>query len=483
MIAREFLRVSIDRSGRERSQTEQHADIVAAFEFEFGDPYLETGSASEYRKGERGEAWTALVDDLDADRFGADVLVLWESSRITREVDDLETLIRLCRLRGVRIAVLSDERIYNPANHNDRKDLRNAVVEAAHSSDLTSVRVRRNVKAAAKDGRPHGRIPYGYRRLYDPVTREAKQEAHPREAEVVTELYRRVAAGHPLAAIARDLASRGVTSRGTENVPARPLTTSALRWIATSPAYAGKRAHRPGGRRGTGDVQVVDATWPALVSADEWHRVQRILTAPSRKTHRSGRAVHLLTRIARCGKPGCDGWLGAGYRHGIREYQCQFGHVRCNADDLDRWAEVEIVRYLADPAEWETAFGVDDYDEQAAPIRDEIAEIEATLADLYERVRRRKVSPEALEATEPGLLDDLDAANRRLAALSTPLHLSTFIEPGPDVAERWVAAPVAARREVARLLLGPGGKLGSLRLGPAPNRQAAPIAERVTMTR
>ncbi len=42
-----------------------------------------------------------------------------------------------------------------------------------------------------------------------------------------------------------------------------------------------------------------------------------------------------------------------------------------------------------------------------------------------------------------------------------------MIEPGPDVAQRWEAAPMSARRQVARLLCS-APRLGQLRLMRAP---------------
>jgi hypothetical protein len=53
-IAREYLRVSVDKSGRERSPEEQHADnerAAADHRWALGDPYRDVGSASRYATG------------------------------------------------------------------------------------------------------------------------------------------------------------------------------------------------------------------------------------------------------------------------------------------------------------------------------------------------------------------------------------------------------------------------------------------------
>jgi DNA invertase Pin-like site-specific DNA recombinase len=109
MIAREYLRVSLDKSGRERSITEQHAENEAeAAErgWSLGEPYADVGSASRYASKARGD-YAALIADLQAGRFGADVLILWESSRGSRRASEWLLLIELCAERRVKIHVTS----------------------------------------------------------------------------------------------------------------------------------------------------------------------------------------------------------------------------------------------------------------------------------------------------------------------------------------------------------------------------------------
>jgi site-specific DNA recombinase len=80
--AREYLRVSLDRSGRERSIVEQQDDNRNAwYGWEWGAPYSDLSiSASRYSTRTRG-GYGELIADVAADRFGAHTLVLWESSR------------------------------------------------------------------------------------------------------------------------------------------------------------------------------------------------------------------------------------------------------------------------------------------------------------------------------------------------------------------------------------------------------------------
>jgi site-specific DNA recombinase len=149
--------------------------------------------------------------------------------------------------------------------------------DSEYESAKISARSRR-----AADGRPHGRVPYGYRRRYDPVTgRLAGQEIEPVEAAVVLELYDRPERGHSLWAIARDLEARGVRSR-----TGRVFSPEHLRSLTLADAYRAKRIHH-----GT----LTDATWPAIVPDPQWLAVHRRLSDPARVTTRPGRA--------RCSRP------------------------------------------------------------------------------------------------------------------------------------------------------------------------------------
>ena len=118
---------------------------------------------------------------MRAGRFGADVLILWESSRGSRKVGEWVELIDLCEQQRVSIFVTTHGREY-----------------------------KRAAAANARAGLPYGRIAYGYARRYDERTRKIiAQEPHPDEAPIVVELFARLKEGHAFKAIARDFAARG----------------------------------------------------------------------------------------------------------------------------------------------------------------------------------------------------------------------------------------------------------------------------------
>jgi site-specific DNA recombinase len=480
---RELLRVSQDRSGRERSIDEQQDDNRRVWaDVEFGEPYSDVGSASRYARKARGD-FKRLTADLGGGRFGADVLVLWESSRGSRKVGEWVELIELCEARGVRIAVTEHHRIYDPANARDRRSLLEDAVDSEYESAKTSARAKRAAAANAAAGVPHGPVPYGYRRRYDPQTRRyVAQEPEPTEAAVIRELFERVRKGHSIRSIAADFEARGVRSRA-----GKTFTAAYLRHFMNNPAYVGLRVHVAG--RGAGgswtairDGEFTQGTWEPLVSRSTWLAVRRILDAPDRKTNRPGRAVHLLSMIVRCDV--CSDVLIASKNKKINNtlwYRCRrAGHVQVDYAELNDYAEMVITGYLARPDNVERLTRNEGNGEALTAAKEQVAEITAELDDLADRLGRGQISGELAARAEPGIIARLQEAERRRDELETPDVLRGLIEPGKDVGRRWKAAPLSAKRVVARRLLVPE-LIGELRIARKDEQwRKVPVDERIT---
>jgi DNA invertase Pin-like site-specific DNA recombinase len=494
VTAREYLRVSLDRSGRERSNDEQHddnhrfrAEIGATL---VGAPYRDNGSASRYATKARGD-FGQLLTDLSADRFGADLLSMWESSRGSRRVGEWVDLIDLCEERGVRIAVTTHGRIYDPANGRDRRTLLEDAVDSEYESSKISTRAKRATAANAADGKPHGRVPFGYRRRYDPETRKlVAQEPEPDEAPIVVELFERLAAGHSLRAIAADFEARGIRGRPRYDkkadkwLPGVVLSAQTLRSIALRPLYNGQRSHAPGKMSHTerrARSTLTDAKWPALVHRSTFLAVQHRLGDPARKTTRGGSAKHLLSMIARCDV--CGGVLIATYRRGPREYACRDkGHVRVDADALDAFAEAEVLDYLSRPEHVDALVADEGDDEALAEVREQLTTIRAEQDELERTAEAGEISPALAGAMERGIDARLAEAQAREDELTTPPVLRGLLEPGEDLAETWHTAPIAVKREALRLLV--PAKLGELRVSRSPSPgHRVPVEERVAWWR
>jgi DNA invertase Pin-like site-specific DNA recombinase len=468
---REYLPVSMDRSGRQRSIDEQHNENQQAADNRgviLAEPYEDKSiSASRYSTKAR-DGFGQLLTDLEHGRFRADELWLWESSRGSRKVGEWVTLIELCEQEGVRIHVVTHGRTYDPGNSRDRRSLLEDAVDSEFESGKISARLKRAAAANAAAGKPHGRAPYGYCRRYDGRTKKLiAQEGDPIEAPVIRELFERIKSGHSLRSIARDWEARGIRTR-TDKI----FTPQHLRVLATTAAYAGLRVHDTNGHRGSHSpqpgapgVQVVKATWDALVTESTYRAVQRILTDPKRTTTRPGRAKHLLSNIAVCDV--CDGAIFVSFRSGQTTYQCRKGCVRVQKEDIEQFAEEVILHYLARPDVHQAVKRAETDSDALQAVRDELAAARARLAELADAAAAGTISIATVARAEPQILATIGALERREAELSTPSALHGFITPGANVARRWHAAPMSTRREIARLLLMPD-MLGELRVTPRP---------------
>jgi site-specific DNA recombinase len=487
-LAREYLRVSQDKSGKLESPAEQHdenAEHAARNGWELGDPYAEPEavSASRYSDKARDE-FARLVADLAGGRFGAGILILWESSRGSRQVGEWVGLIGACETARVLIYVTTHGRSYNPANARDRKSLLEDAIASEYASAETRERVLRSTAARARKGQPHGRIAYGYTRTYDQANRKLfTQDPHPGESPNVAELYRRIHAGDTLSAIERDWAARGIVSRSGRRIDHRDL-----RRMALNPVYAGLRVRQPKGTvRRPGSVDgAVEAAWPAIVDREAYYAVRDLLTDPGRRTSRPGRGKHLLSMIAECGE--CGSTLSVWYRDGARYYACrEKGCVFVAADDLDAVAVPLIIGYLSQP---ETARVL----QPSADGLPELGKVRADLAKARDALRKwvrdaglLKVSPEAFGEIEPVIRAEIGRLAERERVLTVPPELDGWTGPAEQVAKRWEASGVPARRGVARAVLSRHrmGVLQVVRVGGRGRLPmvAVPVAERVSLDR
>lgn len=120
-----------------------------------------------------------------------DVLVLWEVSRFARETGRGVALVDAAEAGGYLIHVTSLDRTFNPRDYGDRHSLISGINDAEKEARLLSVRTLRGVNPAVGEGRPHGKIPFGYRRTYELIDgrpRPVPQEADPAEGPHVVEL-------------------------------------------------------------------------------------------------------------------------------------------------------------------------------------------------------------------------------------------------------------------------------------------------------
>ncbi|WP_219419423.1 recombinase family protein [Pseudonocardia nigra] len=256
-------------------------------------------SASRYAASKVREGWREVMATIMDGRVTE--LWVWEISRATRDRPVWATLINACIAQRVKITISG--KVHDPNDPDDGFMLDLGAALAVRESAMTSKRIRRDVAARAAKGLPHGKIPYGYRRIYDPRTRALiRQEPDPETAPIVEELARRVLGGEAMYSLTNELNARGVPSPETVRMRRLGDTQSSWLWrqdqvrdVILSPAAAGKRVHQ-------GKVlDGVIASWDPIISAEEHALLAEKLYDPARRSWVDASVKHLLAGLARCG--------------------------------------------------------------------------------------------------------------------------------------------------------------------------------------
>ncbi len=451
-------------------------------------------SASKYATKPR-EGYLDLLAAVRAARV--ELILVTEVSRLFRNLADAVELLNLVRATPLRwVETSTGGARYDLTTVQGEHNLLEAVVGASRESGNTSDRVRRGKRANARAGYwPGGARPYGYKRV--PVVNEDgviepghfTLEPIPAEVVVVDEIRARVLDGEGLSRIASDLTERGIPS-----AKGKSWHRATIRQLLEAPALKGVRSHH-----GT----EYPAAWPAIISPEDWKRVQLVLSNEARHLGAASKGVrsYLLTGFAECGVSIGPGQLCGAKLRGARtkagEETTYRRRYRCERND-NYGAAVgcgALVR-LADPVELAVSEAVlaryegEDLAELVAPdAPEELHELAASLSEDGRRLEqasrdryRRKGDPLRLEegqflAIQAEIKDAMEAVKRRMARLEQGKALAE-IPVGMTLRQAWDAADLGWRRTilslvVAKVVLYPSAP--GRRVWPAEN---SPLLER-----
>jgi DNA invertase Pin-like site-specific DNA recombinase len=461
VAALRYQRASGDKKQEGKSVGDQGVEnvrTITAYEWRDAGSYTDNArSASRHATKER-EDFERLIEDIVAGK--GDVLVVWEISRKERDLAVYVKIRDLCMAEGLNFWMVGGN-LYDLRDKNDRMNLGIQAVQAEWLADSIRDNVKRGIDLAAEAGRPHGKVTYGYRRIYHQRTKAlVRQELddEPREAVavadgtvstyshagIVKEIFTRVAAGDPLIIIERDLNARGVPSP--EN-GASGWLRGIIRKIAMSPAYIGQRVLR-------GEV-VGAGNWPAAIDEDTYWTCRRLLEDPARTTTRPARAIYLLSYIARCGE--CGGPLSAGRvrRHGWEGVTYRCLKRQCCAAKmqyLDEYIERIVVTWLT-TADVHAALHRQTADRDTTAARAEAQRLRTQLEGYKKLAETGDIEPQEYVRIAKGLKAGITDAEARAQQAGLPPVLRGRI--GKHAAHEWAALAdsLAVKRDIIREIL------------------------------
>jgi DNA invertase Pin-like site-specific DNA recombinase len=464
-----YLRVSSNRDETEQKSTgEQQAEGLgwkdrAGVVIKAEDIYKDDDrSASTFAHTQR-KNFEELRKAIAAGQYK--IVWFWATSRQTRGDVPLDVLADESAKHGVLWCV--NGQILNPASGDDHLFLTIHYIMDRQYSYRISKDAKRGLKAVAHQGKPGGRVAYGYHRVHEVIKGKKKwvrdeanvfdgngQAIENSPAYVVREIYDRIAGGEPIGKIARSLEDRRIpTPQKPRREGRSPFmwTHHSVLFIARNPVYIRGRIYQSESwrvkDRHAAILPDVKGQWPELVSEEQWYTVQRILSDPSRQGWRpgarsrtGGRAGHLLAGVARCGECGNTLHVHSDHARGIVPYYvCHHrGHVGIREDWLDTYVEDRIVSWLADPQVHTYLWGQRKDDTAVA------AAARAEVAQLLHKIEEARIKGE--DPDEDGVFwgrRSVALAGKLTEArkLAQPVSLSPVLAGmvGPDAADKWWA--------------------------------------------
>ena len=361
-------------------------------------------------KTDRRPAFQKMMKDAEAGKF--QYVVAWKSNRIGRNM--LQAMVNESKLDEMGVRVLYAEEDFDDTAAG-RFALRSMMNVNQFYSENMAEDIRRGLQDNASKCKSNGSLPFG---LYkDETGRVAVNEA---EAEIIREIYTRVAALEPFTDILSDLNARGMkTKRGAR------WNKGSFCTLLHNERYRGIYIY--------GDIRV-EGGIPRIVSDELFYKVQEVCKMkknPQNGRHRTGAEDYLLTGKLRCGHcgsymSGTSGTSRSGELHyyytcqGRRAKTCHKKNIR--RDVIERAVAQaimiycltdEVIEWIADQtmAYWEQH----DKDLQIETIENELAANQKATTNMLKAIEAGIIT----EATKTRLLElenEQASLNARLQA-------------------------------------------------------------------
>ncbi|MEU6168031.1 recombinase family protein [Streptomyces tanashiensis] len=459
-----YGRNSVDEYGNGSSVETQIStghDLCTEFGIEVVDTFEDPGvSASRYGRKPRHD-FEALLKAIREKR--GSIVIAFEASRYYRDLEQYVRLRKACMENDVLLCY--NRTVYDLSKKEDRKLTAQDAIAAEEEVDNIRERAIRTNLRLAEQGRPSGRIIFGYKRRYDPDTGELiGQVLHEEQAPIALRCWQDVDAGKSTLSVAKWLNSLGEVTRRQSGVP---WTAETVHHMLVNPSYIGKRIHR-------GRV-IGDAAWPALLDGHEgtalFSRVEKKLSDPARKTMKESRVRHLLSRIALCGECGDHGMMTARSRphnKAATYLTCSAKFDTCMPEKwLDPFVQTALLAWLASPAARNAFLPEEDahskkvlqWRTQLAAVTKQLGEARELAGEIDEETNEFLLSPVALATLERKLTPTAAKLTKQIAdATAGTSQGVTDLILAPDPWKAWFGdeesgtpeLPLEQKRDVIR---------------------------------
>lgn len=429
MEASIYCRISRDREGAGLGVgTQEHDCRELAASLGASIVSVHTDNDISAYSGKPRPGYRALLAEIEAGRI--DAVLVWHTDRLHRSPAELEDYIATCEPRSVRTHTVKSGPI-DLATASGLLMARTHGNMARYEVDHARERMQRAKQRTAEAGTwKGGRRPFGYEA--DGVT--IRED----EAALIRSAADQVLAGEPIRAIARAWNAAGSTT-----TTGKPWTLHGPRRVLLRPRNAGLMEHR-------GEI-IGDAQWPALIDAEKWRAVARVLEDPSRRTNTANTAVRWLgSGLYLCAV--CDKSVRVDRaRDGSNTYRCRDGsHVTRGREAVDEFVSGVIVRRLRQHDLADLLHVSEEVDVRALETKAiELTERKNQLAAMF---AEGVVDGAQLSAGTKALDRDLGDVRERISAAYSGSALDG-IGSAPDPGAAWLDAPIDRQRLVLDALI------------------------------
>jgi site-specific DNA recombinase len=409
-------------------------------------------SASQWRRKER-EGFEEALGLIESGRIQG--FVTWEPSRAGRDLAIYVQLRAACQRAGV--LYLTQGRVYDFSRSDDSFMMGFEFLRAEADANTMRERQLRTARRNAEKGRPHGRLAYGYRRVYDERTGVlVRQEPDSHTGQIVRDAARDVLAGASMWSVAMGLQDAG------EPTPMRPWSehprgwdTYTIRQILQNPTIAGKRVYR-------GQV-IGDADWEPLIGWEDFEKLQRLFADPGRRVRGGGGmpAKTLMVHIARChycGRPLKRATLRRKNKRDAVKYQCEFRgcyKTTISQPGLDAYVQEVALAWFEQPANLARLTATDGDGDgdgwlaQAHAVEEELASLQQRLDEAADRYAAGELPVSMLSRIEQQLRPRIEQAQRALVPPISDENIRALVTAG-DVRAAWAELALAEQRRIVK---------------------------------